>query len=342
MNQTTRSNKPQKIFNQSKNLIRASYFAVTSLTLFAWNKNFNGDLSGFSIPSLLAILAFGYMWIHYFSGYLKANYEPELNTKLSLKISQYFVLCAIIAHPIFIISHLNRTGHGLPPDSFKNFFGLTGMLFISLGTISLLAFLAFEFKKQLQQKPKIWRAVLSLNDLAMLLVLIHGFKLGFVIKSGFFRYIWLFYGLSLLYFYYDKYINKGLIKKYAEGFIVALIIWMLLFLSLGIVRNQPGVQSNPNSQNTDQSSKLNPDEDEGSISLAQLSKADGLEGHKCWVAVNGKVYDTTNNPQWKNGEHTPSQGQAKCGKDLTQVISQSPHGTSVLGSLKQIGELRTN
>lgn len=341
---TKNSARKQKGFNQSKNLIYASYFAVTSLSLFAWNSYFGGSLAGFSIPSLLAILAFGYMWVHYFAGWLKTNYEPTLNTTLSLRFSQYFVLFAILAHPVFIITNLHSKGLGLPPASFKSFFGASAIFFISLGTISLFAFLAFEFKKELKSRPKLWQAVLALKDLAMLLILIHGFKLGFIIKSGsgLFRYVWLFYGLSSLYFYYDKYIKQGLIKKFAELFIICLVVWMLIFLSLGIVKNQSGSNStNSNSQNSENSIVQPPsNQNSNTVTKAELAAANGLGGQDCWVAIDNVVYDATNNPEWKNGQHTPSRGMAKCGQDLTEVIKQSPHGKAVLSELEQVGQLQ--
>ncbi len=232
--------KPKKSFEQSKNLVNASYLFVLAATLFAWNSQFQGRLSGFAIPSLLAILAFGFMWVHYLTAYLKANYEPDLDTARSSKITQSFVFAAIIAHPVFIISKLYQAGFGLPPGSFKTYFGVTSALFISLGTLSLLAFLAFEFRESFKNKPKVWQWVLRANDLAMLLIIIHGFKLGFVINSSSFKYVWMFYGLSLTYFYYDKYINKGLVKKFAELFIIALVLFAMLIINLATSTNKVG------------------------------------------------------------------------------------------------------
>ncbi len=341
-----RTSKPKKDFNQSKNLIYASYMLVTSLTLLAWTSIYNGTIKGFSIPSLLAILGFGYMWVHYFAAYLKTNYEPGLSLKKSFKFTQYFVLVAIIAHPLLIILDLKSSGFGLPPSSFKEYFGVGGALFISLGTISLLAFLSFELKNVLKKRPRIWRAVLSLNDLAMLLIILHGFKLGFVIKGGWFQHVWLFYGLSLLYFFYDKYVNKGLLKKYVEGFIVGVIIFLLAFISLATDRfidnnnssNQQGLGS---SQNQDSEDIKVQDSSQVKISLDQLAEANGLNGQDCWVAIDGTVYDATNNSEWENGQHIPSMGQAKCGEDLSDVIGQSPHGKSVLSDLNVVGKLES-
>jgi predicted heme/steroid binding protein len=333
----------KKEFNQSKNLVNASYLFVTAATLLAWNGRFEGSLKGFSIPSLLALLAFGYMWVHYLTHFLRSNFQDDLNTKLSLKISQAFVLIAIVAHPVAIVAYLNSSGYGTPPQSFKLAFGETGAFFISLGTVSLLAFLAFELKKILIKKPKLWSGVLKLNDLAMVLIIIHGFKLGIVLRSGWFKFIWLAYGLSLLYFFYDKYVKKQQIKRFVELFIVGLVSFAMLFISL--------TYASPNKTNSKDSrptltaeekkeEELREDRDEGFVTKEQLARNDGLEGRKCWISIDKDIYDATDNPQWIDGQYTPSNGQAKCGQDLTRALNESPHGASVLGELPQIGELR--
>ncbi|MDQ5913598.1 MAG: hypothetical protein QG623_217, partial [Patescibacteria group bacterium] len=59
--------KPKKEFNQSKNLVCAIYLLATSLSLAAWANYYKGSVAGFSIASLLVLLAFGYMWVHYLS-----------------------------------------------------------------------------------------------------------------------------------------------------------------------------------------------------------------------------------------------------------------------------------
>lgn len=76
------------------------------------------------------------------------------------------------------------------------------------------------------------------------------------------------------------------------------------------------------------------------MSQSELAKNNGKSGSKCWVAVNGTVYDVSNEREWKNGQHTSSDGQAYCGADMSDVIGESPHGTSVLRSLTVVGKLQ--
>ena len=68
----------------------------------------------------------------------------------------------------------------------------------------------------------------------------------------------------------------------------------------------------------------------------ELAKYDGKNGAKAYVACNGTVYDVTDLPQWNKGSH---EGHV-AGTDLTDVISQSPHGESILKNLPVVGTLQ--
>ncbi len=75
---------------------------------------------------------------------------------------------------------------------------------------------------------------------------------------------------------------------------------------------------------------------EKTFTVEELAKFDGKNGNPAYVAVDGVVYDVSNVPQWKDGEHNGM----KAGNDLTeQIKSQSPHGTSVLKELPVVGKL---
>jgi predicted heme/steroid binding protein len=77
-----------------------------------------------------------------------------------------------------------------------------------------------------------------------------------------------------------------------------------------------------------------------SYTLEQLARYDGEDGNECLVAVDGEVYLIEGFYLWKDGEHTPSAGRARCGLDLTEVIDEeSPHGRSKLPLLKKVGTL---
>lgn len=76
-----------------------------------------------------------------------------------------------------------------------------------------------------------------------------------------------------------------------------------------------------------------------SITMAELSQANGKNGQPCYVAVDGKVYEVKQGKKWKDGEHTTSNGQMECGVDGSELIKSSPHGKSILSVLTQVGSL---
>lgn len=68
-----------------------------------------------------------------------------------------------------------------------------------------------------------------------------------------------------------------------------------------------------------------------------IKQYDGKDGHECYVAVDGVVYEIPQQGQWKDGKHSPSSGQAYCGADMSQAIGKSPHGKSKLQELRKVG-----
>lgn len=72
------------------------------------------------------------------------------------------------------------------------------------------------------------------------------------------------------------------------------------------------------------------------LTLDELAKYDGKNGNPAYIAVDGVIYDVTNVPEWKNGEHNGY----TAGKDLTDAIKNvSPHGVSKLKNVPAVGKL---
>lgn len=73
------------------------------------------------------------------------------------------------------------------------------------------------------------------------------------------------------------------------------------------------------------------------FTLEELAKYNGKDGNRAYVAVDGVVYDVTDVPPWKGGEH---QGRVSAGNDLSDEIeTMSPHGKKVLEDLPVVGKL---
>jgi predicted heme/steroid binding protein len=71
------------------------------------------------------------------------------------------------------------------------------------------------------------------------------------------------------------------------------------------------------------------------FTASELAKYDGQNGNPAYIAVDGKVYDVSNVPEWKNGSHAGGRYQA--GKDYSAEMAQAPHGKSKLDGLTVVG-----
>jgi membrane-associated progesterone receptor component len=73
------------------------------------------------------------------------------------------------------------------------------------------------------------------------------------------------------------------------------------------------------------------------FTLQELAKYNGKDGNAAYVAVNGIVYDVTNNAAWAAASHFG----LMAGKDLTSEFSSCHAGQLILSKLKIVGKLIT-
>ncbi len=67
----------------------------------------------------------------------------------------------------------------------------------------------------------------------------------------------------------------------------------------------------------------------------ELAEYNGRNGKAAYVAVNGVVYDVTNNPRWAEAAHYG----LRAGKDLTNEFEACHPGAMVLSVLPVVGRL---
>jgi len=68
----------------------------------------------------------------------------------------------------------------------------------------------------------------------------------------------------------------------------------------------------------------------------ELKAFDGRDGRPAYAAYEGKVYDVSGSPLWKNGVHA---SRHVAGEDMSQLLSNAPHDEKVLMKFPVVGEL---
>ena len=74
----------------------------------------------------------------------------------------------------------------------------------------------------------------------------------------------------------------------------------------------------------------------GEMTLTELAAFDGEEGRPAYIAFKGKIYDISLNIFWQNGNHLDRH---RAGVDLTDMISQAPHGEEHILFMPEVGQL---
>ncbi len=68
----------------------------------------------------------------------------------------------------------------------------------------------------------------------------------------------------------------------------------------------------------------------------ELSQYHGKGGAPALIACGGRVYDVSGSYFWRGGQHWVTH---TAGKDLTQELSQAPHGADMLERMLVVGLL---
>lgn len=207
----------------NKNIVKVCSWllslVVVLLALLVWSSE---RLTGSSVTiyklfPVLGLVAFSLMWTHYIVGAIRRVMKVEAPVVGQYyKYTSWLVLALILLHPGLLIYQLNKDGFGLPPKSYLTVYAEPVMKFaIMFGTISLLIFLAFEFKKKFGKKSW-WKFIEYAQILAMGLIFYHGLTLGRELSVPWYRVVWFFYGVSLISALIYNYWYDSKVKKRGE------------------------------------------------------------------------------------------------------------------------------
>lgn len=191
---------------------------VAMVAMGAWGQGLSwqlGSLSAYQLFPVFGLLAFSLMWTHYVVDFVREHLTslPRPTIRRYFEITSLLVLLAILAHPGLLIWQLWQDGFDLPPGSYLTHYvapALRGAAI--LGSISLCIFLLFELRRWCNNR-KWWKYVLVANDIAMLAIFYHGLRLGGNLQVGWLKWLWYFYGTTLLGILVYKYYRAYGIKR---------------------------------------------------------------------------------------------------------------------------------
>lgn len=188
--------------------------AVVLLAILVWGQFYDWHvaLNAYLLFPVLGLAAYSIMWSHYIAGTAREmlGLEKDLLAKY-YRLTGFAVLALICLHPGLLIYQRFRDGYGLPPHSYESYVA-PGLGWVTiLGTASLLVFLAYEFRGKYGKRPW-WHFVAEAGDVAMLAIFYHGLRLGQQLQTGWYRYVWWFYGITLA---------AVLIRSYSQKYLPA-------------------------------------------------------------------------------------------------------------------------
>lgn len=169
---------------------------VALIGILAWYQSLAVPVSKLTIYDIFpafGITAFSVMWSHYAVGALREYLKVDKARFITyFRLTSYVVLVCLLLHPGLLIWQLQRDAAGLPFD----YVAPDERLYLVFGMVAWLAFLIYELHRFYAER-RWWRYVTIAGDVAMVLVLIHGFMLSTALMPLWFTALWVMYGLSL-------------------------------------------------------------------------------------------------------------------------------------------------
>lgn len=184
---------------------------LAALTAFlVWSSSYQWHIplnTFYVIFPLLGLMAFSIMWSQYMAGPLRHFSGSQADLKKYYSVTGWAVLVLIILHPSLLIAQRFLDGYGLPPHSYETYVAPSLAWVTLLGSACLLVFLVYGAQRYLH-KYSWWRYETILNDLAVLGIFYHSLRLGSQLQMGWFRYVWYFYGITIIAVLVHSYAGK--------------------------------------------------------------------------------------------------------------------------------------
>jgi len=308
------------------------------------------DVNSYTLFPLFGLLAFSLMWTHYANGAIRRLVGVEkAPLKAYFAATGWAAVTFILLHPSLLIFQLWRGGQGLPPASYMNYVGPSLKWAATLGTLSFLLFLSFETKRWFSQKGW-WPVIEYGNVVAMFAIIAHSLALGSNLQTGWFRWLWLFYGVSLLFSVgYIYYLEAQAAKK--EGKFMKKVIGIAIVTALVVgggvfaytQMNKDDQPAAPVTTSTEQAALDIETADQEVYAVEEV--ADHNSRDDCWTIISGGVYDITS---YISGRPGGDEILRACGQDATTFFTQrqdrsgnvvgsgEPHSSSAASQLESL------
>lgn len=174
--------------------------AAAALAFVVWGNSYAWHIplnTFYIVFPLLGLLAFSIIWSQYMVGFFQQLTHRKENVARYFSITGWMFLVLIILHPSLLIAQRFLDGYGLPPHSYESYVAPSLAWVTLLGSACLFVFLIYS-ARQFLRKYSWWRFVSILNDVAVLGIFYHSLRLGSQLQTGWFRYVWYFYGVSIV------------------------------------------------------------------------------------------------------------------------------------------------
>lgn len=185
---------------------------VSLVAIIVWLQSLNWQLDGLStykIFPVLGILAFSLMWAMSVVRFVRIRLGIKASElKNYYRSISYAVILLVVLHPGLLVWQLMRDGFGLPPGSYLDHYVAASLKWAAtLGTIAFFVFVAYELRYKFKNRPW-WKYIEYVQGLGLAAIFYHSLQLGGQLQRGWFRFVWYFYGVSLLIILLDLYTSK--------------------------------------------------------------------------------------------------------------------------------------